>query len=322
MSFHESSTTLLYPKIEPYDTGFLQVSDIHSVYYEQSGNSNGNPVIFLHGGPGGGTSGDDRRYFDPASYRIILMDQRGSGKSKPSACLEDNNTWALVEDIEKLRKHLNIEKWVVFGGSWGSTLSLAYSETYPKCVKALILRGIFMLRDSEIKWFYQDGASHIYPDFWDGYLEPIPLKERNNMIEAYYKRLTGDNEDEKLRCAKSWSKWENSTSKLFVDEEMIKKSDDDFWSLAFARIECHYFVNKGFFKSPTQLLDNVDKIRNIPGVIVQGRYDCVCPATSAWDLHKKWPEAELHIIPDAGHSAKEYNITKKLIEACDKFKNL
>jgi len=315
-------TDLLYPEIEPFDTGFLKVSDIHNVYYEQSGNPNGNPVIYLHGGPGGGTHTNDRRYFDPKKYRIVLMDQRGCGKSTPPACLEQNTTWDLVSDIEKLREHLKIDKWVVFGGSWGSTLSLTYSETHPDRVKALILRGIFLLRDSEIHWFYQDGASHLFPDYWDGYLEPIPENERDNLVKAYYKRLTSDNEKEKLRCAKAWTRWEEATSKLYIDQKKIDMSEDLKFAAAFARIECHYFINKGFFDTPNYLLDNVDKIRNIPGVIVQGRYDCVCPATSAWALHKKWPEADLQIIPDCGHSANEYGITGKLVAAADKFKNL
>jgi len=301
---------------------FLKVSNIHNVYYEQCGNPNGNPVIFLHGGPGGGASVNDRRYFDPKVYRIVLMDQRGCNRSTPFACLEENTTWDLVADIEKLREHLKIEKWVVFGGSWGSTLSLAYGETHPERVKALILRGIFLVRDSELKWLYQDGASHIFPDYWDGYLEPIPENERGDMITAYYKRLSGDNEEEKLRCAKAWTKWEEAISHLYISQKKIDMSEDLHFAAAFARIECHYFINKGFFNSPNYLLDNIDKIRHIPGVIVQGRYDCVCPACSAWDLHKKWPEAEFYINPDCGHSATEYGNTAKLVAAADKFKNL
>eukprot|EP00833_Pecoramyces_ruminatium_P011404 jgi/Orpsp1_1/1185436/evm.model.c7180000093745.1 len=280
-------TTLLYPEIEPYDTGYLKVSTIHNVYYEQCGNPNGNPVIFLHGGPGGGASINDRRYFDPKAYRIVLMDQRGCNRSTPAACLEENTTWDLVDDIEKLRKHLKIEKWVVFGGSWGSTLSLAYSETHPEHVKGLILRGIFLLRDSEVKWLYQDGASHIFPDYWDGYVEPIPEDERGDMVVAYYKRLSGKDEKEKLRCAKAWTRWEEAISHLYISQKKIDRSEDLRFAAEFARIECHYFINKGFFDHPNYLLENIDKIRHIPGVIVQGRYDCVCPAVSAWDLHKK-----------------------------------
>jgi len=315
-------TDFLYPEIQPYDTGYLKVSDIHNVYYEQSGNPNGNPVIYLHGGPGGGTSPNDRRYFDPKVYRIVLIDQRGCGKSTPPACLEQNTTWDLVSDIEKLREHLKIDKWVVFGGSWGSTLSLAYSIKHPEHVKALILRGIFLCRDSELHWLYQGGAAHLFPDFWDGYVEPIPENERDDMIVAYYKRLTSENVEEKLRCAKAWTRWEESTSKLYIDQKKIELSENVEFAAAFARIECHYFINKGFFDTPNYLLDNVEKIRHIPGVIVQGRYDCVCPATTAWALHKKWPEADIQIIPDCGHSANESGITEKLVAAADKFKNL
>ncbi|KAI9104957.1 proline iminopeptidase [Phlyctochytrium arcticum] len=308
----------------PFDSGHLEVGSLHKVFYEQSGNPEGNPVIFLHGGPGGGTSPSDRIYFDPKAYRIILMDQRGSGKSLPHACLEENTTWDLVSDIETLRKHLKIDKWVVFGGSWGSTLSLSYAITHPASVKALILRGIFLLRDSELKWFYQDGASHLFPDMWDGYLAPIPESERNDLMTAYYRRLTGDDEQERIKCAKAWSTWECATSRLYIDPVGVAKASQDEWSLAFARIECHYFVNKGFFKSDGWILnkENIDKIRHIPTYIAQGRYDVVCPARTAWDLKKAFPEAQLDIVPDAGHSAKEPGITAKLTEAADRFKNL
>ncbi|ORX80323.1 proline iminopeptidase [Anaeromyces robustus] len=313
-------TDLLYPKIEPYDTGFIRVSEIHTLYYEQSGNPYGNPVIFLHGGPGSGTTPNDRRYFDPKVYRIILMDQRGSGKSTPLGCLEQNTTWDLVSDIEKLRDHLKIDKWVVFGGSWGSTLSLTYSETHPDRVKALIVRGIYLSRESEILWFNQEGgASNLFPDYWDEYYEAIPENERDNYVAAYYKRLTSNNEEEKLYYAKIWTKWEDSASKLYID---IDTDEDPKKTLSYARIECHYLINKGFFDTPNYLLDNIDKIRDIPGVIIQGRYDCICPATSAWELHKKWPEAEFHMLPDCGHSPTEYGIAEKLVAAADKFKYL
>ncbi|KAJ3186157.1 hypothetical protein HDU85_007596 [Gaertneriomyces sp. JEL0708] len=313
-----------YPPIEPYQTGHLEVSSIHKVHFEQSGNPDGKPVIFLHGGPGGGTSGTDRLFFDPKVYRIILMDQRGSGKSTPHACLDENTTWDLVSDIEKLRNHLQIPKWVVFGGSWGSTLSLTYAITHPTSVKALILRGIFLLRESELRFFYQDGASHLFPDMWDGYLEPIPQEERGDLMKAYHKRLTGSNEQERTKCAKAWSTWECATSRLFIDPVGVAKASQDEWSLAFARIECHYFVNKGFFECDGWILkkENIDKIRHIPTYIVQGRYDVVCPARSAWDLKKAFPEAHLDIVPDAGHSAKEAGITAKLVEAADKFRDL
>ncbi|ORX41916.1 peptidase S33, proline iminopeptidase 1 [Piromyces finnis] len=325
MVVKQNQDDLLYPEIEAYDTGFLKVSNIHNIYYEQSGNPNGNPVIYVHGGPGGGTFPKDRRYFDPKTYRIILFDQRGCGNSTPAACLEQNTTWDLVSDIEKLRQHLNIDKWLVFGGSWGSTLSLAYSEKYPEHVKGLILRGIFLGRDSELNWLYQGGSAHLFPDYWEGYIEPIPENERDNFIVAYYKRLTSNNEEEKLKCAKAWTKWEEATSKLYIDEDQffINKSEDSAkFAAAFARIECHYFINKCFFDSQNYLLENIEKIRNIPGIIIQGRYDCVCPATTAWDLHKKWPEAEFHIVPDCGHSVSEYGITKKIMEATNKFKNI
>ncbi|TPX61496.1 prolyl aminopeptidase [Powellomyces hirtus] len=312
-----------YPPIEPYESGHLKVSDIHSIYWEVSGNPEGKPVVYLHGGPGGGTSAEDRRYFDPAVYKIVVFDQRGAGKSTPHACLEDNNTWALVSDIEALRAHLKIDKWIVFGGSWGSTLALSYAETHPTAVKALCLRGIFMLRASELTWFYQNGASHLFPDIWDNdYLPPIPESERDNLMAAYYRRLTGSNTEEQLRCAKAWSKWECATSKLYLDPENIKKAEEDKWAVAFARIECHYFVNKGFFDCDDWILKNLGKIKHLPCVIVQGRYDVVCPARSAWDLKKRWPEAELHIVADAGHSAKEPGITAKLVEAMDKFRDL
>ncbi|KAJ3090700.1 hypothetical protein HK102_002922 [Quaeritorhiza haematococci] len=313
---------LYAPVPEPYESGHLAVSSLHSIYWEQSGNPKGNPVLYVHGGPGGGTSPDDRRYFDPSAYRIVLFDQRGCGKSTPSSELEENDTWSLVEDIEKLRMHLNIDKWVIFGGSWGSTLALAYAETHPTRVKALVLRGIFTLRPTELKWFYQEGASFLFPDYWEDYLAQIPEEERGDLISAYYKRLTSTDEAERMRCARAWSRWECATSKLYVDPAMIAKAENDTWALAFARIECHYFINGGFFKSPTQILDDIDKIKHIPAVIVQGRYDVVCPMYTAWDLHKRWPEAEFHVVHDAGHSAKEKGITARLVEATDKFKNI
>ncbi|KAK6166141.1 hypothetical protein SNE40_022904 [Patella caerulea] len=312
----------LYPEIEPYDSGFLSVSDLHKVYYEQSGNRTGNSVIFIHGGPGGGTSPYNRRLFDPEVYRIILLDQRGSGQSTPAAELTDNTTWHLVEDIEKLRKHLDIEKWVVFGGSWGSTLSLAYAETHPDRVKALVLRGIFTLSRRELDWFYEDGgASMIYPDEWEKYVEVIPEEERYHLTSAYYRRLTSEDENIRLKAARAWCRWELATSQLFMNEESMARSELDVWPLQFARIECHYFVHGGFMKDG-HLLANVDKIRHIPGTIIQGRYDIVCPADTAWKLHKKWPEAEFYFVQDAGHSAKEIGIQTKLLDATDKYKTL
>jgi len=319
----DSDESLLYPPVEPFASGHLKVSELHSIYYEQCGNKNGLPVVFVHGGPGGGFGPRDRRFFDPKAYNIILFDQRGCGKSTPSFCLEENETWSLVKDIEKLREHLGINKWVVFGGSWGSTLSLAYAETHIERVLALVLRGIFTLRDEEIKWFYQEGASFIFPDVWEKYLEPIPVEEHGDLLNAYHKRLTGSDEEQRLRCAKAWSTWEMATSQLKVNPENIQRAADDNWSLAFARIECHYFVNKGFMKH-NQILDDAGIIAKsgIPVTIVQGRYDVVCPAKTAWELKKRLPTAEFHLVEDAGHSAKEYGITAKLVQACDKYKTL
>lgn len=308
-----------YPEIEAYQTGHLKVSDLHSLYYEQVGNPSGKPIVFVHGGPGGGVDPSMRRFFDPKKWRIILFDQRGCGKSLPFSELKDNTTWDLVEDMEKLRKELKIEKWTVFGGSWGSTLALSYAISYPGNVKELILRGIFLLRKKEIDWFYQEGASYIFPDAWDKYLAPIPQDERHDLVGAYFKRLTSPDKNVRSEAAKAWSIWEGSTSKLFLDPTFVERFGGDEFADAFARIECHYFVNKGFFKDDGWILNNVDKIRHIPAWIVQGRYDVVCPATSAWELHKAWPESKLHIIADAGHSASEPGIKSKLIEATDYF---
>ena len=309
----------LYPPIEPYNEGMLPVSPLHTMHYEESGNPEGKPVVFLHGGPGGGSVPLYRQYFDPAKWRIIIFDQRGSGKSTPYAELRENTTWDLVEDIEKLRAHLSIEKWSVFGGSWGSTLALAYGETYPQSVESFVLRGIFMLRKKEIHWYYQEGASFIFPDMWEKYLAPIPEDERGDLVQAYHKRLTGENREERLQAARAWSVWEASTSKLFLNEKLMEEFGADVFAEAFARIECHYFINKGFFRSDDELLRNVVKIRSIPAVIVQGRYDVVCPMTSAWELHRAWPEAQFIVVPDAGHSMTEPGIRNALIEATDKF---
>jgi proline iminopeptidase len=311
----------LYPAIEPYDQGMLPVSPVHTLYYEQCGNPEGRPVVFLHGGPGGGFVPDYRRYFDPSAYRIVLFDQRGSGQSTPHAGLEDNTTWHLVEDIETLRAHLRIEDWHVFGGSWGSTLALAYAERYPGRVRSLTLRGIFLCRPKEIRWFYQEGASYVFPDVWEKYVEVIPAEERGDFVSAYYRRLTSEDEAVRLAAARAWSVWEGSTSKLYFDYEMIEKFADPTFALAFARIECHYFMNNAFFPTNNYLIEQVGKIRHIPATIVQGRYDVVCPLTSAWELHRAWPEAELRVIPDAGHSASEPGIIDALVEATDKFKS-
>ncbi|KAL0479039.1 proline iminopeptidase [Acrasis kona] len=316
----------LYPPIDTYDEGTLKVSDVHTISYEQSGNPEGKPVVVLHGGPGGGCDAFYRQFFDAKKYRIILFDQRGSGKSTPSACLEDNTTWHLVEDIELLRKKLNIDKWVVFGGSWGSTLALSYANKHVDRVKALVLRGIFTLRRKELTWFYQEGASFLFPEAFEKYMAPIPEVERFDLMSAYYRRLTNDKDrDTQIKCAKAWTTWEMTTSRLHVDQKTIERGENEDFALKFARIECHYFVNGGFFDYEGQLIAEAKDVlekNKIPGVIVQGRYDVVCPAISAYDLHKQWPTAEYYVIADAGHSCKESGIIDELIKATDKFADL
>jgi proline iminopeptidase len=310
----------LYDPIEPYQHDFLKVSDTHNIYYEQCGNPHGRPVVFLHGGPGGGLSDDYRRFFDPEAYRVVLFDQRGSGRSTPHASLEENTTWHLVSDIERLREHLDIENWMVFGGSWGSTLALAYAQTHPDRVRSLVLRGIFLCRPKEIAWFYQEGASAIFPDVWEEFVKVIPEGERGDMLEAYHRRLTSEDESVRMEAAKAWSIWEGSTSKLFPNQDTISLFADPHKALSLARIEAHYFKHNAFFDSENRLIENVDRIRHIPAVIVQGRYDVVCPIMSAWDLHRAWPEAELRIIGDAGHSMSEPGITDALVDATDRFR--
>lgn len=311
-----------YPEIEPYNSGHLKVSELHNIYFEEVGNPQGKPVVFVHGGPGGGVDAGMRRFFDPKVWRIVLFDQRGCGKSLPFSELKDNTTWDLVSDMEKIREHLKIKEWTVFGGSWGSTLALAYAITHVEKVKGLILRGIFLLRKKEIDWFYQEGASYIFPDVWAKYLDAIPQNERHDLVTAYHKRLTSSDKEVRTKAAKAWSIWEGSTSKLFMDPNFIERFAGDEFADAFARIECHYFVNKGFFKSDNWIIENISKIRHIPAWIVQGRYDVVCPATSAYELNVAWPESKLHIVPDAGHSASEPGIRSKLIEATDYFGQL
>lgn len=309
----------LYPEITPYATGTLKVSDLHTIYFEQVGNPEGKPVVFLHGGPGGGIDPIYYRYFNPQKWRVVLFDQRGCGRSTPHAELAENTTWDLVADMERLRSHLDIPQWTVFGGSWGSTLALAYSQTHADRCLGLILRGIFMLRSKEIRWFYQEGASYIFPDVWAEYLKPIPPDERDDLVAAYYKRLTSEDNAVQLTAAKAWSIWEASTSKLIPDVNLTQQFSRDEFAIAFARIECHYFINGGFLEPEDQLLRNIDRIRHIPAVIVQGRYDVVCPMTSAWELHQAWPEAELIVVPDAGHSMTESGIRSALLDATDRF---
>jgi proline iminopeptidase len=300
----------------------LKVSEIHSIYWEVSGNPEGKPVIILHGGPGGGSSPSYRRYFDKTAYRIVQFDQRGAGKSTPAACLEENTTQHSIADIEKLREMLKIEKWhTVFGGSWGSTLSLAYAEAHPERVGHLVLRGIFLLRKSEIDFFYQEGSSWVFPEFHEEFRNLLPPVERGNILHNYYRRLTGTNEEEKIKFARAWTKWEMSTSHLFIDQDSINRTENDLFITQFARIETHYFVNGAFFESDNQLLENAYKIENIPTIIIQGRYDIICPVKSAYELYKKLKNCELNIIPDAGHSASEPGNVEGLIKATEKFKN-
>jgi len=313
----------LYPSIKPFKEEYLDVSDVHKLYLAQYGKPDGKPVVFLHGGPGGGTDETDARRFDPKKYRIVLFDQRGSGKSKPTSELENNTTWDLVSDIEKIRNHLQIPKWHVFGGSWGSTLALAYAQKHPEPVMSLVLRGIFTLRRSELEFFYQGpGTNFYFPDSWDKYIEVIPEEQRDDVIKAFYKSLTGP-QPERGRAAAAWSRWEMATSRLFVSEEMLSKAADDEWADVFARIEAHYFVNAGFMREG-QLLEKaeIDKIRHIPATIIQGRYDSVCPAKTAWDLHKAWPEAKFMMVDDAGHSAKEAGTQTALLDATDAYADL
>ena len=309
----------LYPPIEPFNSGYME-RDGHQIYYEQCGNPNGKPAVFLHGGPGGGGSIAVRRFFNPEKYNIVIFDQRGCGRSMPHGCLENNTTWDLVDDIEALKNMLEIETWLVFGGSWGSTLSLAYSQTYPTSVSEMVLRGIFMLRKKELDWFYQEGASKIFPEAWEKFLEPIDVNQRDNLMSAYHKIFTSDDEDKKLSAAIAWSVWEGSTSSLSYNPDMASSFSDPKFALAFALIENHYFVNKGFLEHENQLIETgIDIIRHIPTTIVQGRYDIVCPMTTAWELSKNWPEAKLIIAPSSGHTAFEKEITHELIKATNEY---
>jgi proline iminopeptidase len=310
-----------YPPIRPYRTGHLAVGAGHRIYFEESGNPKGKPVVFLHGGPGGGTEAKMRRFFNPRRYRIVLFDQRGCGRSRPFASLIENTTWHLVADIERLREHLGIHKWLVFGGSWGSTLALAYAQSHTSRVTELILRGIFLARRSELDWFYQnpEGAGAIFPAEWEAYSAVIPHKERRDFMRAYHRRLIGRNKQAALRAARAWSIWEAATSHLRTDPRELSQSYQKRFATAIARIECHYFVNRCFFRRDGELLHNVRRLRNIPAVIVQGRYDIICPMRSAWDLHQAWPEAEFRVVADAGHSAFEAGTARELVRATDGF---
>ena len=305
----------LYPPIEPFVQGRLAVSGGHEIYYEQCGNPHGKPVLIVHGGPGGGSNTRMRRYHDPSRYRIVLFDQRGCGRSTPHASLEHNTTWDLVADMERLREHLGIDSWQLFGGSWGSTLSLAYAERHPGRVTELILRGIFLLRKREIDWFYQEGCSWIYPDAFEAYQNVIPPSERGDMVRAYHARLTHPDVQVQLEAARAWSIWEGTTLSLHPDEERVRLFGNDSYAIAFARIECHYFINGGFLERDGQLLEDAYKISDIPGVIVHGRYDVVTPLRNAWDLKKAWPRADLRIAADSGHAMSEPGIIHELVSA-------
>lgn len=310
----------LYPPIEPFETGYLETGDGHRIYYEQSGAPDGKPALFVHGGPGGGGDTKARRFFDPKAYRIVVFDQRGAGRSEPHATLESNTTWHLVADIERLRARLGIGQWLVFGGSWGSTLSLAYAEAHPEAVSELVLRGIFMLRESELDWFYRRGANALFPDYWEELVAPLTEAERDDVLGAYYRRLTCGDREIELEAAQRWSVWEGATSCLIPSEELKSHFGSPEFALPLARIEAHYFVNRGFFDYPEQLLDGVERIRSVPAVIVQGRYDLVCPVETAWALSRRWPEAALELVDAAGHSAYEPGITDRLVAATDRFR--
>lgn len=310
---------LRYPSIEPYRADHLKVSSLHSIYWEESGNPQGQPILFLHGGPGSGTEPAHRTFFDPHAYRIILTDQRGCGHSTPHSCLEENTTWHLIDDLEQLRLTLGIDRWIVFGGSWGSTLALTYAVTHPSRVQGLILRGIFLSRKQEIDWFYQQGAHHLFPDFWEEYVGIIPKEERNDLVAAYFRRLTSTDIDVRHRAALAWSRWEAVTLKLHMDPLLVSQFTQNDRADAIARIECHYFMHRSFLPHDAWLLEQIDRIRAIPAIIIHGRYDVICPLDTAWTLHRAWPEATLEIVPNAGHSASEPGITDALIRATHSF---
>jgi proline iminopeptidase len=313
----------LYPQIEPYDSGLLEVGAGNQIYWEVCGNPDGKPAVMLHGGPGGGCSAGHRRQWNPERYRVVLFDQRNCGRSLPHASdpdtsLEANTTWELVADMERLREHLRIDRWQVFGGSWGSTLALAYAQAYPERTTELVLRGIFTLRPQELRWFYQQGADSIFPDLWESFVAPIPVEERGDLIAAYRARLEGSDPEERLTAARAWSQWEGGTVTLLPDPALVEEFGEEKTALAFARIENHFFTHGGWLE-PDQLIRDVDRIRHIPAVIVQGRHDACTPMATAWDLHKAWPEADFQVVDDAGHAATEPGIVSRLVEATDAF---
>ena len=305
-----------YPEIKPYQRHQIAVEAPHELYVDESGNPQGIPVLFVHGGPGAGCGKYDRRFFDPEVYRIVLFDQRGAGRSRPHASLESNTTQKLVEDMETIREHLGIDKWVLFGGSWGSTLSLVYAETYPECVLGLILRGIFLCRREDIHWFYQDGASRLFPDYWDSFVQQIPEEERGNLLNAYHRQLIGENQIQQMAAAKAWSCWEGRTATLKPCQDLVDSFTEPHRALSLARIEAHYFVNDSFLEA-NQIINNAHRLAGIPGVIVHGRYDVICPLDNAYALHKSWPDSELQIIREAGHASREPGIVDALIRATD-----
>jgi len=329
MAARESNRLTLFPEIEPYASGFITSTTasgtVHRIFYEECGNPEGKPVVFVHGGPGGGIGPTYRRFHDPKAYRIILFDQRGCGQSTPHASLDENTTWHLIDDMERLRTKLGIDTWQVFGGSWGSTLALAYAEMHPLRVSELVLRGIFTLRRKELAFYYQSGANWLFPDQWEAYLKPIPESERHDLVTAYRKRLVGEDDEARIEAARAWTQWENCTSNLFPKGSDEVKGDGDAFALAFARIENHFFHNGGFWEWDDWLLDNVHKIAHIPTAIIQGRYDVVCPTKTAWELHKAMKaagsDASLVIVPDSGHSCMEPGTLDELIRATERFKH-
>ncbi len=308
----------LYPDIEPFHQFYFDVDGYHRLHVEECGRRRGIPAVFLHGGPGAGIEPYHRRFFDPERYHLVLFDQRGSGRSTPHADLTDNTTWHLVEDMEKLRRHLGFEQWLLFGGSWGSTLALAYAQSYPERVSGMVLRGVFLCRPREIHWFYQEGASRLFPDYWQDFVAPVAPDQRHNLLAAYYRLLTGENEIRRMAAAKAWSYWEGRTATLLADENVAQHFAQPHVALSMARIESHYFVNNAFFM-PNQLLSEAAKLHGIPGVIIHGRYDMICPLENAWELHRAWPDSRLQIIPDAGHSAAEEGTRRALVAATDAF---